>query len=371
MKRYILLSTTIIAVFAITTNDAFAQGCVAIRQFSGIGNAIGQGNILEQGEWNFNVNYRYFRSFRHFSGTTEHPHRVENNTEVINWTHLMDINVSYAINERAFAILSIPLAYNERSSLYEHGRTERHMTYSGGFTDIIMGGGYWLLSGEKAKSGNMALGGGIKIPTGNYGATSRFFNVGPEGQSEIRPVDQSIQLGDGGWGFIINGQGIWNLGKTTFLYYDGFYMFNPRNTNGVQTNRRRENEAIMSVPDQYAFRAGIFKPVGGLHGLGFGLGGRIEGVPVRDIIGGSDGFRRPGYIVSVEPSASYMIGNFTATLNVPVALIRNRTQSLTDIANSTPENTVHGDAAFADYLINVGLAWRITKKNKSVFNTLD
>lgn len=373
MKNSINFKITLIALFAmlLSSESLFAQGCVAIRQFSGVGNAIGQGNILEQGEWNFNVNYRYFRSFRHFSGTEEHPHRVENNTEVINWTHLMDINISYAISERAFAVLSIPMAYNERSSLYEHGRTERHMTYSGGLTDIIVGGGYWLLSGDKAKSGNMALGGGIKIPSGNYGATSRFYNVGPNGESEIRPVDQSIQLGDGGWGFVINGQGIWNLGSTTFLYYDGFYMINPRNTNGVQTNRRRENEAIMSVPDQYAFRTGIFKPVGGMHGLGFGFGGRIEGIPVRDIIGGSDGFRRPGYIVSVEPSASYMIGNFTATLNVPVALIRNRTQSLTDIANSTPENRVHGDAAFADYLINVGLAYRLTKKPKDIFNALD
>jgi hypothetical protein len=65
-----------------------------------------------------------------------------------------------------------------------------------------------------------------------------------------------------------------------------------------------------------------------------------------------------------------MIKNVTATLNVPVALYRNRTQSLTDIENSTPEREVHGDAAFADYLINFSLAWRIPKKAPAIFNSL-
>ncbi|MDN3603522.1 hypothetical protein QWZ00_10380 [Belliella kenyensis] len=92
---------------------------------------------------------------------------------------------------------------------------------------------------------------------------------------------------------------------------------------------------------------------------------------MRDLLGASDGFRRPGYIISVEPGVSYMLGNFTTTVNVPIALVRNRTRSLTDIADSTPDNRRHGDAAFADYLINVNLAWRIPKRVKGVFNSVD
>ncbi|SIS93496.1 protein involved in meta-pathway of phenol degradation [Belliella pelovolcani] len=369
MKK--LLLSIVITISILFSHETNAQGCVAIRQFSGIGNAVGQGNLLEQGEWNISANYRYFKSFRHFSGTEEHPHRVENNTEVINWSHGLDLNLSYAITDRAYLIASIPYAYNERSSLYEHGRNSRHMTYSKGIADMRVGAGYWLLSGEKAKNGNTAVGLGLKLPTGDYNAQGTFYNVGPGGSPEIRPVDQSIQLGDGGWGFIVDAQGIWNLPKSFFLYYDGFYMFNPRNTNGTQTNRARASEAIMSVPDQFAFRTGLFKPISFVHGMGLSLGGRVEGVPVRDLIGESDGFRRPGYIVSVEPGVSYMLGNFTTTLTVPVALIRNRTRSLTDIADSTPDNRRHGDAAFADYLVNVNLAWRIPKKVKGVFNNLD
>ena len=85
----------------------------------------------------------------------------------------------------------------------------------------------------------------------------------------------------------------------------------------------------------------------------------------------NNGFRRPGYVVSVEPGVSYMLKNFTLSANVPVALIRNRTRSLTDIADSTPTSYVHGDAAFADYLINFNLAWRIPKKLKEVFKSVE
>ncbi|EAZ81523.2 hypothetical protein [Algoriphagus machipongonensis] len=365
MKR---IYTLIVVALLLHSMDTYGQGCVAIRQFSGFGNSVGQGNILEKGEWNISANYRYFKSFRHFRGSHEETNRLEDGTEVINHQHGLDINISYAFSERLYGIVSLPFQYNERSSLYEHGRTERHTTYSKGFGDMRIGAGYWLLSGEKAKKGNTAVGIGVKFPTGDYAATSTFYNQGDEGVEEVKTVDQSIQLGDGGTALILDFQGIWNLTGTYFLYYDGFYMINPKETNGTPTNRRRENEAIMSVPDQFAVRTGVFKSFEKVHGLGVSLGGRVEGIPVRDLIGGSDGFRRPGYIVSVEPGISYMLGNVTGRLNVPIAVLRNRTQSVTDIENSTPDKIVHGDAAFADYLINFSLAWRIPKKLPDVFN---
>jgi hypothetical protein len=76
---------------------------------------------------------------------------------------------------------------------------------------------------------------------------------------------------------------------------------------------------------------------------------RDEGVKVRDIIGGSLGFRRPGYALSVEPGAQYQRGKTTWSLNIPVAVQRNRKRSVPDLIRSTA-----GDAAFADYLILLG-----------------
>ena len=193
MKKY-TKTLVVTIVFILSYLNSHAQGCVAIRQFSGIGNAVGQGNLLTKREWNFSANYRYFKSFRHFRGTEQEYDRLTNNTEVINKQHGLDINISYAFSERLYGVFSLPTQYNERSSLYEHGRTERHTTYSKGFGDIRIGAGYWLLSGEKAKKGNTAIGLGIKFPTGDYAATSTFYNQGVNGIQEIKTVDQSIQL---------------------------------------------------------------------------------------------------------------------------------------------------------------------------------
>ena len=85
----------------------------------------------------------------------------------------------------------------------------------------------------------------------------------------------------------------------------------------------------------------------------------MEGIPVYDFIGGSKGFRRPGYVISVEPGLRYRFSKLNFFASVPVALSRNRTQSVTDKESSVLQNqVVHGDAAFADYSLNMGLAYR-------------
>ena len=145
-------------------SQAKAQVCVAIRQFSSAGNAIGQLNFQSKGEWNLSTNFRYFKSFRHFRGTHEEPERVELGTEVINWSYGLDLNASYAFTDRVFGLISLPFAYNERSSLYEHGRQTRHTSYSQGLSDIRLGIGYWLLDQKKSTKGNLSVGIGLQFP---------------------------------------------------------------------------------------------------------------------------------------------------------------------------------------------------------------
>jgi len=340
-----------------------AQGCVAIRHFScSMGNEL-ESNLLGKGDFQVGMNYRYFKSFRHFKGTEEEPDRVSNNTEVINYSHSWDFSLNYGLTNRLYAGITIPTVLNERSSLYEHGREERHKTFSRGLADIRLGVGYWLFDPVDHVNGNLALGLGLKLPTGNYNATDVFYNVGPEGSPQVRPVDQSIQPGDGGFGFTADFQFYQAINTNLFVYGGGFYLFNPKETNGIRTFRETlspilENESIMSVPDQFALRTGLGYSLS--QNFSASLGARLEGVPVEDVLGGSGGFRRPGNVLSIDPGISYMKNNFSINLNVPVAIRRNRPQSVTDletqIATGEPRN---GDAAFADYLINLGISYRI------------
>ena len=343
-----------------------AQGCVAIRHFSTCSGNNLASNTLRKGDWQVGVNYRYFQSFRHFRGTHEEPDRVANNSEVINDSHGWDFNINYGISSRWYASLTLPFVLNVRSSLYEHGRTERHTTFSRGMADARIGSGFWVFDREKGGKGNIALGAGIKIPTGDYNATDIFYNVGPFGSPQVRPVDQSIQPGDGGFGLTLDFQLYQELLPRLYLYAGGFYLLNPREMNGVHTFRDSlsvllANEAIMSVPDQYSLRAG-FNYALPMQSLGFSLGARYEGVPVNDLIGGSEGFRRPGTVLSVEPGINYMHKAASFNLSVPFAVRRERPQSVTDLATQKATgNPRHGDAAFADYLINVSVTLRINK----------
>lgn len=359
---------TVVFALAAGTTLTHAQGCVAIRHFSTCaGNQLEQ-NLLQKGDLQLGMNYRYFKSFRHFRGTHEEPDRVSNNTEVINHSHAFDYFLTYGITDRLFATLTIPTVINTRSSLYEHGREERNMTFSRGLADVRAGLGWWLMNPDTHTKGNIALGLGIKIPTGNFNASDIFYNVGVNGSSEVRPVDQSIQPGDGGWGATVDLQFYHALGEKWFLYGGGFYLFNPRETNGTRTFRETlnpilANESIMSVPDQFSVRLGASYTLSDAWFASFG--GRFEGVPVEDIIGGSEGFRRPGNVLSAEPGISHARGNFLLNLSVPIALRRERPQSVTDLETQAITGEFRqGDAAFADYLINFSVVFRVPSKVK-------
>lgn len=346
----------------VSTANLEAQGCVAIRHFSSCVGTSLESNLLNTGDIQLGINYRYFKSFRHFRGTHEEPDRVANGSEVINHSHSWDFFLTYGLSNRLYASLTLPTVINTRSSLYEHGRDERNTTFSRGLADVRMGIGYWLFDPVNHPNGNLALGLGLKIPTGSYNASDIFYNVGPEGGPEVRPVDQSIQPGDGGFGITVDYQIYQQLAPKFFLYSGGFYLINPRETNGVRTFRETlspllENEAIMAVPDQYSVRLGT--SYGFSERFSASLGARYDAVPVKDLIGGDEGFRRPGNVLSVEPGLSYMFGNFSVNLNLPFAVRRERPQSITD--KQTEELTGEpraGDAAFADYVINFGVSYR-------------
>lgn len=352
------------------THQAKAQGCVAIRHFSScVGNTL-ENNLLGPGDIQIGSNYRYFKSFRHFRGTEEEPDRVSNDTEVINHSHSWDFFLTYGISNRLYASITIPTVINTRSSLYEHGREERNTTFSRGLADVRVGVGYWLFDLEKHQNGNLAIGLGLKIPTGSYNASDIFYNVGPEGGPQTRPVDQSIQPGDGGFGITVDFQLYQKIAERFFAYAGGFYLINPRETNGTRTFRETlspilQNEAIMAVPDQFSIRAGVSHSLS--NTISASLGASYIGVPVKDLIGGNEGFRRPGNVLSIDPGIAFMKDNFSVNLNVPFAVRRERPQSVTDMETEQMTGEPRqGDAAFADYLINVGVSYRFANNKVKV-----
>ena len=371
MKKNIITSAFFISVLLIHPESGRGQGCVALRPMScTAGDHANRSGLLEAGQWQASGTYRYFRSYKHYRGDVEQEERVELGTEVINTANSIDLSLTHAWTDRLTFSANLPIISYARSSLYEHyGNSTtanpsraRFSTEAQGIGDLRVSGLYWLFDPMDDSAGNVAIGSGIKLPTGNSNVQDDFHKRTSDGRDSIvhRAVDQSIQLGDGGWGFTMELQayrGLWNRAS---LYFNGFYLFNPTNVNSTLTSGRLTGVdpliAYHSVADQYSARLGVNYMVLPEQNIAVTLSGRVEGIPAHDVFGKSEGFRRPGYIVSFEPGITFMRGNSSFVLNLPVALYRNRVKSTFDLADPTGQR--HGDAAFADYLVNVTLLHR-------------
>ncbi|MEP6582998.1 MAG: hypothetical protein ABJA90_01975 [Ginsengibacter sp.] len=355
----ILLSTLFIFVYINKTN---AQGCVAIRSTGGICTMDHAQQMDTLSKWSLNVNNRYFKSFRHFVGTKEQKQRIAGGTEVINHSYTLDVSLTYNINKRWSIAVDAPLLANTRSSLYEHDGKSRFSTSSFGLGDVRFTAYRWMLDPGKLHKGNIQFGLGIKLPTGDYNYQDFFYKN--DTTHLVGPVDQSIQLGDGGTGITAEINAYYNFSKHISVYSNLYYLANPREHNGTSTARgsvpSQSNilygSSVMSVPDQYMLRGGVNFTT---NNFTASLGVRDECLPVHDLIGKSNGFRRPGYIISAEPGLNYQFKKVNVYAFVPFALVRDRTQSVPDKVKTQLTGVYsQGDAAFADYTVNLGFTVR-------------
>jgi hypothetical protein len=314
-------------------------------------------------KWIFNANNRYFKSFRHFVGEEEQKQRADLGTEVINHAYTLDMAVTRILNDRWSIAVDVPIVSNTRSSLYEHGGKERHTTASFGLGDIRFTGYYWLMDPAKSRKINVQAGLGIKLATGDYKYQDHFY-TNTANVYVLGPVDQSIQLGDGGTGFTFEVNSYYNISHNINLYENFYYLVSPREQNGTSTARGATPSAsaiangsdVMSVPDQMMLRGGVNLNV---DRFTFSAGLRNECLPVHDLVGGSNGFRRPGFIISGEPGVTYAFKKINVYAFVPVAITRSRTQSMPDkISTDLTGKYTQGDAAFADYAVNIGFSFR-------------
>ncbi len=324
---------------------------MVVRQGAPVIGVPGSG-YLPAGSWQTSLGFRYLFSDKHFVGHDEQEDREEEGSQVKNTVYLWDLGLTYGLTDRVSLSVSLPFQVADRSQQINGLPDERNVTTARGIGDLIVTARRWMFDPVANPDQNISLGFGLKFPTGQPNASDTFKFVDQNGvaQREQRTVDQSIQPGDGGFGFTIDAAAFKAWGDFG-LYFNGVYLFNPMETNGVDTYRRRASESIMSIPDSYMARAGV--QWAAIEHFTFGLGARTEGVPVEDVIGGSDGFRRPGYAISIEPSVVYWIGRHLFSVAVPIAVDRNREASVPD-----QERGGQGDAAFADWILLMG--WTFT-----------
>lgn len=311
---------------------------VGVGTLTGFGRFF-RGAAASPGKWTVGVSYRWQDSFRHFVGDVEQPQRVEQNTQQENKIHLFDVSVAYRASRRWTLEFSAPFMVADRINHRTNG-----LTQSNGLGDIVMGAKFWIWRPPTESRQNIQVGFDLKVPTGKPDVTSLITGTSTP-SSTPTTVDQSIQLGDSGVGFALNYLAYKALGTRFTLFSTGIYLLNPKNTYTPTTPGAR----TLSVPDQYLWRAGVGYAVPKFRGVAVSVAMRDEGVPARDLIGREDGFRRPGYAVSIEPGLEFSRGRNLWSFSYAIALHRDRTRSVQDIVAGT-----HGDAAFADTVLFLG-----------------
>jgi hypothetical protein len=307
---------------------------------------------LAPGEWEAVVSYRFLHSENVFIGTAEQPQIKAAGREPAIDLNSFDFSMRFGLTKRFSLSATVPAIH--ASATLVHADGARHPMNAGAqLADLRFLANAWLLDPETHVDRNIALGVGLKLPTGNPGVADAFFI--PGGQVS-RPVDLALQPGDGGVGLILEGYGYRPVFGQAVLYAGGFYMMNPKSLNDTATTATAgaPSPTFLSVADQYHLRAGLSLSPFASTPVSFSLGGRIDGVPREDLIGGADkGFRRPGYAFYLDPGVSFELGKNLVGVQVPIALRRNLQQSVLDESLGRP--TAGG---LADWLVLVSYTRR-------------
>jgi hypothetical protein len=339
-----------------------AQGCV-VAHGSGLPTATDMGDTSQP--WEASISYRWFESDRHYVGTAYQAQRDAAGDQVINRSNFTDFNLTYTITPRYSVSATIPYVSHDRSQTLKNNAGDvflRYHTQASGLADASIIGNAWVLDPVASAKGNIQLGLGLSLPTGKDDVRDTF-QVFDRASGQVfaaeRTVDQSIQPGTGGYGIILNVYGYRQLGGGFTGFVNANYTITPQEKNGVPTFRSSVYESTMSIPDTYLGRMGVEYAVPAAHGLSFSLALRAEGVAVYDLVGGSAGFRRPGYSVAIEPGIGITHQRWSARLYVPVAIQRDRLQSYPDKQRTWATGTyTQGDAAFANYLVILSLGYK-------------
>ena len=326
MKRILVL----FFILAILAQTAKSQGCISIRNLS---NPTGQYNLLDRSftnaRWQVALTNRFFVANEAFTGTQYN----KTLSTFENRTYTFDVSVTRLLDKGWSLNLDIPLSANSRMNPAEHGGPGDNVTHSFGLNDIFLVAMKWILAPHENQKFNFQLGLGLKLPTGSYNYQDYYSRN--DSTKVLAPVNLSIQLGDGGTGIMTELNSFYILNKAWSLYFNGFYIFNPRDQNGVSTTLGRTptnaqvlaTATVTSVPDTYSARAGVSLVAGNWI---LSAGGRIEGSPVMDAIGQSNGLRRAGYNVSIEPGAMYSWKTVSVYYYMPINVAVDEMNVITD-----------------------------------------
>lgn len=309
--------------------------------------AAGSSGDIKAGHGTLSVGYRNAYANQFFLNAHRNTQLTQAEQPTRLWNTL-DLTGTYQLTKRVNLQATVPLQWNQATFLVPTegpaggplGDAFRQRLSTAGVGDILLVERTWLFNPDNVKRGNVLLGLGLKLPTGNYRGNNRWTGGAP-GLWNNKASPQTILIGDGGVDIlaeILAYRIVKYPVRRTNLFAVASYIVTPRGTNGVpsqnfldgppiSTSLLTQNSLVNSVPDSYSLRAGAIipspfkdnkylKPFSGL------IAYRWDGSPQRDFIGNSNGFRQPGFFMAVELGLFYQNKRHLLQATTPISFLR-------------------------------------------------
>lgn len=307
----------------------------------------------EVGTWDVTFTARSSTADTHYNGSVRQLQREREGTYVVNRQNSLTTTISYQLTPRVSLHTGIPFVEASWGipSPRSGGPAARANENARGLGDVNALARISLLNPAQQRSWNLQIGCGVKLPTGDNAATDVYPDNNGNNNLE-RYVDLSVHPGDGGWGIIFDVQGYKAMGRFV-TFGSGTWLANPRNTGtasrgNLVTSTTPTN--VNTVSDQFVFRAGTSVSI--TPRIAATLAWRMEGVPRYDLIGRSDGFRRPGVEMYWEPGVTLTAGRHSMSLNVPFGYYFNRFRN--PYTGNPGDSTFPEVVAIATYSVRLG-----------------
>jgi hypothetical protein len=346
--RFVTIGLSVGLALATFSRAASGQGCMPLH-FTSATLGGQQAPFLLPHEWQVGVAARRVASNRVFLDSHEDESVAPGGQPLYLRLNSLDLSASYGLTEQLSVTFTVPLSHSTASNVYPDGI--RHTVDGTGIGDINLMGNFWLGTPGKHPKGNLQLGLGVKAPTGRNHVLGNAYDS--LGNVAAAPIPQTVQPGDGGWAVLTQAQAFQQLFSRASAYFTGFYSISLRQHTDVLW---APANALWAVPDVYTARLGLSYALKVEPGLVLSLGGRVDGTPTSDLIGGrTDYFRHAGYTVYVDPGLSVQLGRNQFTLNVPVRV----RHTYFDMIVGNPQVVRPGIGGVADYVIYAGYTRRM------------
>jgi hypothetical protein len=279
-------------------------------------------SFLGAKEWQAQISYQYGDTDDYFVGDQRDDSAGPQGKPPRRRVHLLNLDVAYALSNRVSLDVTVP--YSAGSGGYVQQDQKFYKYNTSGLGDISLQAEFRLFDPLKPPRVRASVGLGVQAPTGSDNDQGTYYS--PTTGTVERSIDEAFQLGNGGWGILVFAEGSTQISGPFYAYGSGYY--------GLSLNTRTDavqGTAFRGVPDRYSARLGAAYLLPVFEGLVVSLGGRINGVTVRDVVGGGDLYwRRPGYEIFVEPGLTWTLGANSASVSYPIRAYQNKLDSLLD-----------------------------------------